>query len=85
MITPPAYRQTRPFALLQAIVMAALLAVLTTACGHRGPLYLPNEPPAPTSATDADSGEAAPGAEEAEVETRDDSYGHEGDEEDGPR
>jgi len=65
--------------------MAALLAALTVACGHRGPLYLPSEPPPPAGTTEADSGEAAPGAEEAEEDTRDDSYGHEGDEEDGPR
>ena len=38
---------------MRALVLATLLAVLVSACGVKGPLYLPKEKPAPAPAPPA--------------------------------
>lgn len=84
MITFSPSRHSRTATPLRLLLLAALLTAITAACGNRGPLYLPGEAPPPDVATgaDPDSGEAAPGAEEAREEAQEDAFGHEGDEED---
>lgn len=37
---------------MRALVLATLLAVLVSACGVKGPLYLPKEKPAPPAAAE---------------------------------
>jgi predicted small lipoprotein YifL len=61
-------------------VLSAFLVFFSTACGQRGPLFLPDPEPADSASPAEDQADEAAEAtlEESAETARDDAFGHEG-------